>query len=39
MPVDALGLLSTARADLPPGDEGSVITSVETYALPVPLPR
>lgn len=37
MPDNALGLLSPARADLPPGDEGSVITSVETYALAVPL--
>ena len=34
---DAVGLLSPARADLAPGDEGAVITSVETYALAVPL--
>jgi L-alanine-DL-glutamate epimerase-like enolase superfamily enzyme len=37
MPDDALGLLSPSRADLAPGDEGSVITSVRTYALSVPL--
>jgi L-alanine-DL-glutamate epimerase-like enolase superfamily enzyme len=33
----ARGLLSTAIADLQPGDEGAVITSIETYALAVPL--
>jgi L-alanine-DL-glutamate epimerase-like enolase superfamily enzyme len=37
MPDDVLGLLSPSRADLAPGDEGAVITSVETYALSVPL--
>jgi L-alanine-DL-glutamate epimerase-like enolase superfamily enzyme len=37
MPDNALGLLSPSRADLAPGDEGSVITSVRTYALSVPL--
>jgi L-alanine-DL-glutamate epimerase-like enolase superfamily enzyme len=37
MPDGALGLLSQARAELPPGDEGSVITSAQTYALSVPL--
>jgi L-alanine-DL-glutamate epimerase-like enolase superfamily enzyme len=35
--ADALGVLSPALVDLPPGDAGSVITSVETYALAVPL--
>ena len=33
----ARGVLSSALVDLPPGDEGTVITSVETYALAVPL--
>jgi len=37
MSDDAFGLLSTPRTDLAPGDEGAVITSVETYALSVPL--
>ena len=37
MAENALGLLSPSQADLPPGDEGTVITSVETYALAVPL--
>ncbi|MFC6160015.1 mandelate racemase/muconate lactonizing enzyme family protein [Kribbella jiaozuonensis] len=37
MPQEALGLLSPARHDLRPGDEGNVIVSVETYALAVPL--
>lgn len=37
MPDDAVGLLSPSRTDLAPGDEGSVITSVRTYALAVPL--
>ncbi|GIF23030.1 L-alanine-DL-glutamate epimerase-like enolase superfamily enzyme [Actinoplanes tereljensis] len=31
------GLLSSSRAALAPGDEGAVITSIETYALAVPL--
>jgi L-alanine-DL-glutamate epimerase-like enolase superfamily enzyme len=35
----ARGILSTAIADLQPGDEGAVITSVETYALAVPLSK
>src|SRR3954451_7210214 len=35
----ARGLLSTAIADLQPGDEGAVITSVETYALAIPLSK
>ncbi|MEU8301284.1 mandelate racemase/muconate lactonizing enzyme family protein [Micromonospora sp. NPDC048909] len=39
MPDDVFGLLSPAQADLTPGDDGSVITSVETYALSVPLPK
>jgi L-alanine-DL-glutamate epimerase-like enolase superfamily enzyme len=33
----ARGILSSAVVDLPPGDEGALITSVETYALAVPL--
>jgi L-alanine-DL-glutamate epimerase-like enolase superfamily enzyme len=33
----ARGLLSPSVVDLQPGDEGAVITSVETYALAVPL--
>src|SRR5260370_39557149 len=33
----AHGILSSAVVDLPPGDEGALITSVETYALAVPL--
>jgi L-alanine-DL-glutamate epimerase-like enolase superfamily enzyme len=33
----ARGLLSPPLVDLQPGDEGAVITSVETYALAVPL--
>src|SRR5258708_25841744 len=33
----ARGVLSSALVDLPPGDEGTLITSVETYALAVPL--
>jgi L-alanine-DL-glutamate epimerase-like enolase superfamily enzyme len=33
----ARGVLSSALVDLPPGDECTVITSVETYALAVPL--
>ena len=33
----ARGVLSSALVDLPPGDEGTVISSVETYALAVPL--
>jgi len=33
----ARGVLSSALVDLPPGDEGTMITSVETYALAVPL--
>jgi len=32
-----MGLLSPSRTDLAPGDEGSVIVSVQTYALAVPL--
>ena len=36
---EARGILSPAVADLTPGDEGAVITSVETYALAVPLSR
>jgi L-alanine-DL-glutamate epimerase-like enolase superfamily enzyme len=39
MADDAWGLLSPPPADLAPGDEGAVITSVETYALAVPLPQ
>ena len=35
----ARGVLSSALVDLPPGDEGTVITSVETYALAVPLSK
>ncbi|MFD4525788.1 mandelate racemase/muconate lactonizing enzyme family protein [Streptomyces sp. NPDC058470] len=35
----ARGLLSVHGADLPRGDDGAVITSVETYALAVPLKR
>jgi L-alanine-DL-glutamate epimerase-like enolase superfamily enzyme len=35
--ADALGVLSPSLVDLPPGDPGAVITSVETYALAVPL--
>ena len=31
------GLLSATLADLPPGDDGADITSIETYALAVPL--
>ena len=31
------GIFSSALVDLPPGDEGALITSVETYALAVPL--
>jgi L-alanine-DL-glutamate epimerase-like enolase superfamily enzyme len=34
---DAWGVLSPALTDLAPGDPGAVITSVETYALAVPL--
>jgi L-alanine-DL-glutamate epimerase-like enolase superfamily enzyme len=37
--VGATGLLSPLVVDLQPGDEGAVITSVETYALAVPLRR
>ncbi len=37
--VGATGLLSPLVVDLQPGDEGAVITSVETYALAVPLTR
>src|SRR5258708_12288912 len=33
----ARGVLSSALIDLPPGDEGPLITSVETSALAVPL--
>src|SRR6266849_3020968 len=33
----ARGVLSSALVDLPPGDEGALITSVETYSLAVPL--
>ncbi|MEU4243578.1 mandelate racemase/muconate lactonizing enzyme family protein [Actinoplanes sp. NPDC026619] len=33
------GLLSSSLADLTPGDEGAVITSIETYALAVPLAK
>jgi L-alanine-DL-glutamate epimerase-like enolase superfamily enzyme len=36
-PLGARGLLSPELADLQPGDEGAVITAVETYALAVPL--
>ena len=36
---DARGLLSPSQADLAPGDDGAVISSVETYALSVPLTR
>jgi L-alanine-DL-glutamate epimerase-like enolase superfamily enzyme len=36
-PNDAFGILSPLQADLAPGDEGAVITSIETYALSVPL--
>jgi L-alanine-DL-glutamate epimerase-like enolase superfamily enzyme len=39
LPVGATGLLSPLVVDLQPGDEGAVITSVETYALAVPLNR
>jgi L-alanine-DL-glutamate epimerase-like enolase superfamily enzyme len=35
----AKGLLSPSLVDLQPGDEGAVITSVETYALAVPLSK
>jgi L-alanine-DL-glutamate epimerase-like enolase superfamily enzyme len=35
--ADAFGVLSPALVDLPSGDAGAVITSVETYALAVPL--
>jgi L-alanine-DL-glutamate epimerase-like enolase superfamily enzyme len=35
--LGARGLLSPELADLQPGDEGAVITAVETYALAVPL--
>jgi len=35
--ADAFGVLSPALVDLPPGDAGAAITSVETYALAVPL--
>src|SRR3954447_2062842 len=35
----ARGLLSPPLVDLQPGDEGAVITSVETYALAVPLDK
>ena len=35
----ALGVLSPAIRDLQHGDEGSVIVSIETYALAVPLAR
>jgi L-alanine-DL-glutamate epimerase-like enolase superfamily enzyme len=38
-PLAARGLLSPALVDLQPGDEGAVITSVETYALAVPLTK
>ena len=34
---DVRGLLSPSLAELAPGDPGAVITSVETYALAVPL--
>jgi L-alanine-DL-glutamate epimerase-like enolase superfamily enzyme len=37
--LDATGLLSPLVVDLHPGDEGAVITSVETYALAIPLSR
>ena len=37
MPPDVLGLLSPSQVDLAPGDDGAVITSIETYALSVPL--
>ena len=37
MTDDVRGLLSPSIADLARGDEGAVITSVETYALAVPL--
>ncbi len=33
------GILSTSLVDLTPGDDGAVITSIETYALAVPLAR
>jgi L-alanine-DL-glutamate epimerase-like enolase superfamily enzyme len=35
--LEARGVLSPELVDLQPGDEGAVITSVETYALAVPL--
>ncbi|MCO6003495.1 mandelate racemase/muconate lactonizing enzyme family protein [Actinoallomurus purpureus] len=35
--ADAFGVLSPPLVDLPRGDAGAVITSVETYALAVPL--
>ncbi|MFC1442240.1 mandelate racemase/muconate lactonizing enzyme family protein [Streptacidiphilus sp. N1-10] len=38
-PSSAVGLLSVPGADLRRGDDGAVITSVETYALAVPLKR
>jgi L-alanine-DL-glutamate epimerase-like enolase superfamily enzyme len=37
--LGATGVLSPLVVDLQPGDEGAVITSVETYALAVPLIR
>ena len=37
MEDEVRGILSPAPADLTPGDEAAVITSVETYALAVPL--
>jgi L-alanine-DL-glutamate epimerase-like enolase superfamily enzyme len=36
-PASAQGVRSTALLDLQPGDAGAVITSIETYALAVPL--
>jgi L-alanine-DL-glutamate epimerase-like enolase superfamily enzyme len=35
----ARGILSPTLVDLPPGDDGAVITSIETYALAVPLAK
>jgi L-alanine-DL-glutamate epimerase-like enolase superfamily enzyme len=39
MPDAVRGLLSPTLTELAPGDEGAVITSIETYALAVPLPQ
>ncbi|MFF5289581.1 mandelate racemase/muconate lactonizing enzyme family protein [Paractinoplanes globisporus] len=39
MTHDVRGLLSPSPAELAPGDDSAVITSVETYALAVPLIR